>query len=180
MLFTFSVVNVAYLIELYAWAGVVGYGAAEQTAFKQMYWSATKLKSKFNMAEKLIEKIISEVSATYATVNQYGPDNNFELRSKLRKAVQTKLQPYVTDKLIDSFAVVCDESNNNTRDVKQAVKLDVIVQVSKSTPRYIIALPSQKSDQRNAKTANGRSSLWNQSKIGADSLWAKLFRKRSG
>ncbi|MGZ5052665.1 MAG: hypothetical protein ACXWF8_14580 [Methylobacter sp.] len=131
------------------------------------------------MTEKLIEKIISEVSAIYATVTQYGSHNNFELRSKLRKAVQTKLQTYVTDKLIDSFAVVCDETNNNTRDVKQPVKLDVIVKVSKSTPRYIIALPSQKSDQRNAKTVNGQGSLWNKSKVGADSLWARLFGKRS-
>jgi phage tail sheath protein FI len=133
----------------------------------------------YNMSETLIEKITSEVSSYYTTVNQYRPDNDLALRTKLRKTLQAKLQPYVDGKLIDSFTVICDESNNDTRDVKQPVKLEVIVRVSKSSPQHTISFPS-KTNQQDQKTANRHNSLWDKSKGGAESLWDKLFGKRSG
>jgi len=75
--------------------------------------------------------------------------------------------------------VVCDESNNDTRDVKQAVKLDVIVRVSKKSPRHVISLPPRKPKQQEQMTAENRSSLWYKSIDGAESLWGKLFGKQT-
>lgn len=129
------------------------------------------------MPESLIEKITSVVSDYYATANQNRPNNDLVLRTKLRKTVQAKLQPYLDGKLIDSFTVICDESNNNTRDIKQPVKLDVIVRISKSSPQHIISLPARKTDQRDRITAGKRSSLWQKSTVGAEVLWGKLFGK---
>jgi len=132
------------------------------------------------MSETLIEKITSEVSSHYAAVNQYRPNNDLAFRTKLRRTIQSKLQPYLDGKLIDSFTVICDETNNDTRDVKQPVKLDVIVRISKSSRQHIISLPSRKPNQQEQTTAGKRSSLWYKSIDGAELLWDKLFGKRSG
>ncbi len=132
------------------------------------------------MPETLIEKITSEVSSTYAAVNQYRPDNDLAFRTKLRRTIQSKLQPYLDGKLIDSFTVICDETNNDTRDVKQPVKLDVFVRISKSSPQHIISLPARKSNQQDQTTVEKRSSLWHKLIDDAESLWDKLFGKRAG
>jgi len=129
------------------------------------------------MSESLIEKITSEVSSYYAVANQHRPNNDLVLRTKIRKTVQAKLQPYLDRKLIDSFTVICDESNNDTRDIKQPVKLDVIVRISKSSPQHIISLPAKTTNQQNRSTAGKQSSLWQKSTVGAEILWNKLFGK---
>lgn len=131
------------------------------------------------MSENIIEKITSEVSSYYAAATRYRPNNDLAFRTKLRRAIQSKLQPYFDSKLIDSFTVICDETNNDTRDVKQSVKLDVIVRISKSSPQHIISLPSGKPKQQLQMTAEKRNSLWHKSIDGAESLWGKLFGKRA-
>lgn len=131
------------------------------------------------MSETLIEKITSEVSSYYAAVNEYRPNNDLAFRTKLRRTIQSKLQPYLDSKLIDSFTVICDETNNDTRDVKQPVKLVVIVRISKSSPKHIISLPSRKPNQQDQMTPEKRSSLWHKTIDGAESLWNKLFGKRA-
>jgi hypothetical protein len=130
-----------------------------------------------NMSESLIEKITSEVSSYYAAANQHRPNNDLVLRTKLRRTIQSKLQPYLDGKLIDSFTVICDESNNDTRDRKQPVKLDVIVRISKSSPPHIISLPAKTANQQDRMTAGKGSSLWQKSTVGAEILWGKLFGK---
>ncbi|TAN70802.1 MAG: hypothetical protein EPN17_03975 [Methylobacter sp.] len=131
----------------------------------------------YNMPETLIEKITSEVSSYYVAANQHRPNNDLAFRTKLRKTLQSKLQPYVDGKLIDSFTVICDESNNDTRNVKQPVRLDVIVRISKSSPQHIISLPSRKPNQQDQITPEKRSSLWDKSIDGAESLWNTVFGK---
>jgi len=132
------------------------------------------------MPETLIEKITSEVSSAYAAATQYRPDNDLAFRTKLRRTIQAKLQPYLDDKSIDLCAVICDETNNDTRNVKQPVKLDVIIKISKSSPRHIISLPPRKPNQQGQTTVEKRNSLWHKSIDGAEVLWDKLFGKRAG
>ncbi|MCK9636600.1 hypothetical protein V3O24_17655 [Methylobacter sp. Wu8] len=131
----------------------------------------------YTMSETLIEKITSEVSSYYAAVTQYRPNNDLAFRTKLRRTLQAKLEPYLDGKLIDSFTVICDETNNDTRDVKQPVKLDVIVRISKSSPKHIISLPSGKPNQQDQMALKKRSSLWYKSIDSGESLWNKLFGK---
>ncbi|MBL6986158.1 MAG: hypothetical protein ISR72_03765 [Methylobacter sp.] len=130
------------------------------------------------MSEALIEKITSEVSSYYSAATQYRPNNDLAFRTKLRKIIQSKLQPYFDSKLIDSFRVICDESNNDTRDVKQPVRLNVIVRISKSSPQHMISLPLRKPDPQQM-TVEKRSTLWHKSIDGAELLWGKLFDKRA-
>ena len=130
------------------------------------------------MSENLIKKITSEISSYYTVANQYRPDNDIAFRAKLRRTIQSKLQPYVDNKLIISYTVICDESNNNTRNVKQPVKLDVFVKITKSSSQYIISLPVSNTVQPQQTKAPKSSSLLDSSIDSADLLWNKLFGKR--
>lgn len=130
------------------------------------------------MSENLIKKITSEVSSYYTIANQYRPDNDIAFRAKLRRTIQSKLQPYVDDKLIISYTVICDESNNNTHNVKQPVKLDVFIKITKSSPQHIISLPVSNTAPPQQMKAPKSGSLWDSSIDTADSLWNKLFGKR--
>lgn len=129
------------------------------------------------MAETLIEKITSEVFSSYAAATQYRPDNDIACRTKLRRAIQSKLQPYVDNKLIVSYTVICDETNNVTRDIKQPVKLEVFVKITKHSPQHIISLPLKKQNQPHQMTAQKNSSFWSELIDRADWLWNKLIRK---
>ena len=129
------------------------------------------------MTEKIIEKITSEVVSFYELANRYRPDNNIECRAKFRRTLQAKLQPYVDNKSIVSYTVVCDESNN-TGAVKQPVKMDVFVKITSKSPQHIISLPLLKPQQ--AATAKSSSLLneLNEVADGAASLWGRLRRKK--
>ncbi len=128
------------------------------------------------MAENIIEKITSEIVSFYDAANRYRPDNTIECRAKFRRALQAKLQPYVDNKSIASFTIVCDESNN-TGGAKQAVKIDVFFRITSKSSQDIISLPLK---PQQATTANNGSLLneLNEVADGAASLWSRLTRKK--
>jgi hypothetical protein len=130
------------------------------------------------MAETLIEKITSEVSSYYAVATQHRPDNDIACRTRIRRAIQSKLQPYVDSKLIASYTVICDETNNVTLDIKQPVKLDVFVKITKHSPQQIISLPLKKPDQPHQTAAPKSNSLLGAVIDKADLLWDKLTGKQ--
>lgn len=133
------------------------------------------------MPETLIEKITSEVSSAYAAATQYRPDNDIACRTKMRRTLQTKLQPYVDSKLIVSYLIICDDSNNVTHDIKQPLMLDVFVEISKRSPRHVISLPLKKQNQSQQSTAPQSNSVWNELNDISDVvvlLWGKLTGKK--
>ncbi|MFU8788545.1 MAG: hypothetical protein ACNA7G_05910 [Methylobacter sp.] len=133
------------------------------------------------MSETPIEKITAEISSYYASATQYRPDNNIAFRTKIRQALNARLQPYVDKKLIASYTVVCDESNNTSRDIKQPMRLDVLIEISKNSPRHIISLPPSKTDKPQQTTGQKGNSLWNELNDisdGAVTLWDKLTGKK--
>ncbi len=128
------------------------------------------------MPETLIEKITSEVSSAYTAATQYRPDNDIACRTKMRRTLQAKLQPYVDSKLIVSYLVICDDSNNVTHDIKQPLMLDVFIEVSKRSPRHVISLPLKKQNQ-----SQQSNSVWNELNDISDVvvlLWGKLTGKK--
>ncbi len=133
------------------------------------------------MPETLIEKITSEVSSAYAAATQYRPDNDIACRTKMRRTIQSKLQPYVDSKLIVSYLIICDDSNNVTHDIKQPLMLDVFIEVSKRSPRHVISLPLKKQNQSQQSTAPQSNSVWNELNDISDVvvlLWGKLTGKK--
>ncbi|MDO9138791.1 MAG: hypothetical protein Q7U38_00490 [Methylobacter sp.] len=133
------------------------------------------------MSKTLIEKITAEISSYYTTATQYRPDNNIAFRTKIRQTINSKLQPYVDKKLIASYTVVCDESNNVSRDIKQPLRLDVLLEVTKKSPRHIISFPLKQESQPQQKAGQKSNSLWNELNDisdGAVSLWDKLTGKK--
>lgn len=133
------------------------------------------------MPETLIEKITSEVSSAYAAATQYRPDNDIACRTKMRRILQAKLQPYVDSKLIVSYLIICDDSNNVTHDIKQPLMLDVFIEVSKRSPRHVISLPLKKQNQSQQSTAPQSNSVWNELNDISDVvvlLWGKLTGKK--
>ncbi len=131
------------------------------------------------MTKDLIEKITSDVVSSYTVATQYRPDNDIACRTKLRRAVQAKLQPYVDNGSIASYTVICDETNNVSRDIKQPVRLDVFVNITKhSRPHHIISLPLKKQNQPQRREVQKTNSFWNELKELVDMLWGKLTGKK--
>lgn len=119
------------------------------------------------MTDKLLEKISSEASSVYAVITQHSRGNDLTLRTNLRRAVQVKLQSYVDKKLIASYNVICDESNNDQHQARKPVRLDIFIKITPSSPQYVISLPSaQPKQQPTAAVPAG------------NSLWSKLFGRR--
>lgn len=130
------------------------------------------------MLEPLIEKISSEVSSYYALATQHRPANDIAVRTKIRRAVQAKLQPYIDKKQIASCKIVCDESNNNTRDATQPVKLDVIVKITNASPEHIISFPSGQATQQSGAAGPKGNKTLDKLSGKADTLWDKLFKRK--
>lgn len=127
------------------------------------------------MAGNTIEKITSEIVSFYELANRYRPDNDIECRARFRRALQAKLQPYVDNKSIVSYTVVCDESNN-AGGIKQPVKMDVFVKITSKLPHYIISVPLKPQQATTEKSSSLLNEL-NEVADGAASLWGRLRRK---
>jgi hypothetical protein len=134
------------------------------------------------MTENLISKITAEVLSSYAVATQHRPDNDIACRTMIRRAIPSELQPYVDSNLIASYTVVCDESNNTARDIKQPTRLDVFVKITKQSRTHIISLPLKKQKQPQQMEVQQNNSFWDgfwdDLNDLANLLWDKITRNK--
>ncbi len=129
------------------------------------------------MLEDPINKIKSEVLSIYTTISQQRPNNDIACRTKIRQSIQSKLQTYVDKNAIDSFLVLCDETNNSSGNLKQPINLEVFVKTANLAQRQrIISLPT--TNQTQPANTKKPTPIWSELNEMSDVLWNKFTRKK--
>ena len=78
--------------------------------------------------------------------------------------------------------MICDDSNNTARDLKQPIRLDVFVKITKQSRPHIVSLPLKKQNQpkpMDVPQNNGfLDEFWDELNDLAEWLWNKITRNK--